>query len=452
LKFEVTRLIQSAVLYRVRHTAKNSIIFPPTLPEGYYNEGNYSTQCEPISASEGFKYCEDEDFWDIYDDEGKLTERLLITSCDAGRRQWNTVMGPLLNPDPRGTLWVYSFQESDTIVGTAKNIVTTGSTKPKAKQIELAGYPEGHDFHPLGMAIYPSYGGAVSYLFVINHARQRTFIEQFELSPSKPTVAKHLRTLDSPHFIAPNSLALTSPYSFYVSNDHRLTRRLPAPFGGILATLESTFAVPLSWVAHVTLDPEISSADPVREHKYVATGIPFANGISIAPQDGEDIAAGELFAVAATSASTVRFFRRDPSTNDLTPEEDVLLPFLPDNIHFLHDEQNKGDLTLLVTGHVSFPGLLSLVAGKAPYAPGWSVAIKRRSATAAAVGTDNRAPISAYSRIPAPGPTNYSIETVVQTDGRLVSSMCTALRDSRTGLLFLTGLYEEKGAFVCKPE
>jgi hypothetical protein len=34
------------------------------------------------------------------------------------------------------------------------------------------------------------------WIFVVNHARQRTFIEQFSLAPHKPTEAVWIRTLD----------------------------------------------------------------------------------------------------------------------------------------------------------------------------------------------------------------------------------------------------------------
>ena len=184
----------------------NNVLFTPPLPSSYYAYGNATDQCgSPLPYVElpqagdvqsahidDFKYCEDAVFWDIYPHTGQphSTHRAII-SCDAGRKAWNTVMGPLLDPQPKGSLWIL-----DVVKGAAP------------VRLDLAGFPQDHDFHPLGLDIYPSHDGESSVPFVVNHARGRTCVEQFSVSPTGEAVATYVRTLDSPHF---NSVSPSGP-------------------------------------------------------------------------------------------------------------------------------------------------------------------------------------------------------------------------------------------------
>ncbi len=346
-------------------------------------------------------------------------------------------MGPLLNPEPLGSLWLYSptpkvVQEvSTSFFGSKKAAVTLPA---QLQRVNLVDYPEGHDFHPLGVKIYPSFGGNSSNVYVVNHARQRTFIEQFVLSPATPTVITHVRTLSSPYFVSPNALALTSPDSFYVTNDHLLTRRLPL-LGHILPLVESIFALPLSWTAHVVLDPNPTSTTPIESHKIVAPFVPFSNGISIS-------STGERVAIASTSLSAIRFYARNTSTNALTFEESVLVPFCPDNIDY-----DDGD-SLIVTGHPNFLTLVKLVRDRVPYAPSWVMSLSPRTNKVSTM-FDMEAPVSASGKIPSSNSTELS--TLFQSTGALLSSSSTGLRDSRSGNLYVTGLYGEPGLLVCTP-
>ncbi|KAJ6531753.1 hypothetical protein B0H19DRAFT_1214111 [Mycena capillaripes] len=318
------------------------------------------------------KFCEDAAFWELHDDAINSTRHQVIVSCDPGRKDWNTVLGPLDDPNGHGALWLFS-----------------GENDAVPQRLSLKNYPPKHDFHPLGIAISPSHGNAQSNLFVVNHARKRTVIEQFTVSPASPGVATHVRTLSSPYFVSPNSITLTSPFSFYVSNDHLLTRR--GVFGNILPVLETVFALPLSWVSHVTLDLDPASPTPILEHKFSALFIPFANGVSVSPS-GSQVA--------------VLIYSRDPRNNALAHTHTVPVPFAPDNLEF------DGTGALIVTGH---PHFLSLLKVKAD-------------------------PVNAVSP---------SWTTLFQSNGSVFSSSATSVRDP-AGALYITGLYET-GMLVCRP-
>jgi hypothetical protein len=387
-------------------------------PVGYYSNGDWSTHCQTIGTDAAFSYCEDAVFWDHLDGEGKLKDRLVIVGCDPGRKSWNTVMGPLRDPKPRGGLWVYSPGEGN------------------AKAIVLIGYPEDHDFHPIGMDVFPSLEGDASNLFVINHAGQRTFIEQFSLTPANPTKAKWIRTLTSKYFVSPNSLAWTSPTSFYVTNDHLFTRRLPKPFGSVLPAIETWLGLPLSWISHVTINENAQFESNVLEHTFAALGIPFSNGVAISPD-------GKHLAVSSSSLAQVYFYTRDPESNKLTFTDTVQLPFAPDNLSF--DDEG----ILIVAGHPHLPSLAAVAANKtAAIGPSWAVSISPRKAGAFSKEYDTRAPVSASAK--APAVPSHEVETLFQSNGKFFSTSATGLRDSRTGVLYVSGLYEE-GLLVCTP-
>ena len=321
-------------------------------------------------------------------------------------------MGPLRDPSPRGHLFLYA-PSTDTV-----------------HRVTLQGYPAAHDFHPLGMDIYPSHNHASSNLFIVNHARAHTTIEQFVLDPAHPTEAQYVRTLRSPYFISPNALALTGPTSFFVSNDHLLTRRLPA-LGHVLPLVETVAGLPLSWVAHVTV------RDDALTHTVAALGIPFANGVALH--------AGHL-AVAATSVGVVHVYAVDGGK--LALAHTVPVPFLPDNVAY------DDDGVLIVSGHPHFPALADVAANKTRVgprattnAPSWAVALT--PAKGPNQGTyDTRASLSASQFAPAVD--SYAVETLFQSDGSVFGSSSTTLRDARTGVIYIAGLYEQ-GVLMCRP-
>ncbi|KAG6830647.1 hypothetical protein H0H92_015544 [Tricholoma furcatifolium] len=341
-------------------------------------------------------------------------------------------MGPLNNPEPLGSLWVYQPDNKET----RSKAITNPS---QLTRVELKGYPVGHDFHPLGVEIYPSYAGNTSNVYVVNHARERTVIEQFTLNPSSPTVANYVRTLVSPYFHSANALALTSSDSFYVTNDHLFTRRLPY-VGNFLPIIESVIALPLSWVSHIDLAPLSSSGPPIEAHKFSSLFVPFANGVAISP-DGTQVA------IASTTLAKIFFYERDPKTNDLKRKTDsVAVPFLPDNIRYTHD-----GTALLVTGHPHFPTLTNVAKGTESVAPSWVVSINAviEKDPQLKGGFDRQAPVTAMFKVPPVA--GREIKTIFQSDGSGFSSSSTALKDPVTGDLYVTGLYAEDGLLVCRP-
>jgi sugar lactone lactonase YvrE len=190
-----------------------------------------------------------------------------------------------------------------------------------------------------------------------------------------------------------------------------MTRRLPFFLGKILPFLETILGLPLSWVSHISLDPDPLAATPIVDHKFSALFIPFANGISISPSGSE-------VAVASTSLSQVLIYSRDAVSNGLKHIHTVPVPFCADNLMF--DE--TGDL--IVAGHPSFIKVIKVAADKTNeiLSPSWIVAIK---------------------------PHTYELETLFLSNGSTFSSSSTALRDL-DGALYVTGLYAE-GVMVCRP-
>ncbi|KAF8638266.1 hypothetical protein AX17_002288 [Amanita inopinata Kibby_2008] len=427
-------LLLSILVYRSGNTFRNTILTKQDFPVGYYNGGNFTKDCTSFQL-EGFKYCEDAAFWDLYNGEKGLTDRHLIVSCDPGRKAWNTVMGPLRNPKPHGGLWLYTSFSSKS---------TDSNSKSIPQRLTLLNYPQGHDFHPLGLDIWPSHARNVSNLYVVNHARQRTFIEHFELNPAEPSIARHVRTLTSPYFLSPNSIALTSPSSFYVSNDHLMTRRLPI-VGHILPIMESILGLPLGFLSHVTLSPTNEAV--VEKHTFAALFFPFPNGLALSPPSPSG---KSTLAVASSSLAHVRLYDRDPATNKLTKlAHTVPVPFNADNVRF------SDDGTLFIAGHPHFPTLGAVAANKpeGPHrAPSWAASIPPNSPASAAPPTafDLDAPVSISSKVSAV-PGLHPLVTVFQSNGEGFSTSSTALRDDESGTLYVTGLYAEEGLLVCRP-
>lgn len=408
------------------------------LPRAYFVGGDAEKHCTTIQAKDSkgsnggrLAYCEDAVFWDSKDSEhNAVTSRRVLLSCDPGRKSWNTVMGPLRDPDPRGALWVLDYEGKDT---------------PEPRKVDFVGYPADKDFHPLGLDISVSLAGNISNVFVVNHGRARTTVEQFTMDPSEPTTATYVRTISSKYFVAPNSVALTSPSSFFVTNDHVLTRRLPWYWGQTLPLVETLFALPLAFLAHVAIVNDNIPGSAVVQHTFPQLGIPFANGVAVSPD-------GSRVAVASSSLARVHVYKRTRSATgreSLELAQYVPVPFAPDNIAY-DDEGN-----LCVAGHPFFPALIAVAKNTtAPDvgSPSWAVRlIPRDPGEPAMAEYDIKAPYPSSNR--ARAVVGHEIETVYQSDGVTPGGYPTsssALRDSRTGTVFVVGLYAE-GVLVCKP-
>lgn len=444
-----SRVRQSALWYRRGHVVREFILnHPVPFPRDYVADGEYDSDCTTLRQhAEGpgaakLQFCEDATFWEHHNVVGIVVERPVILSCDAGRRKWNTVMGPLQDPEPRGSLWLYvpEFPLTDTPA------LPSRLSRNRVHPIVLANYPPKHDFHPLGAAIWPSYGGNSSNLFVVNHARQRTVIEHFVLSPDKPTEAVHKKTITSPYFLSPNALALTSPTSFYVTNDHLMTRRLPGLFGHILPVIETIFALPLAFVLHVTLNDIASSREFTVSVQFAKMFTSFPNGIALSPSGNE-------VAIASTPMAQVGIFRRDPVTNVLTHKDTVPVPFWADNVHY--KKEHNGPASLIVAGHPNPRAVIKVATGQAgAVANSWVVSVVPKQGDQKSQTTfDSDAPISASTRVKEDGVT-WTLKTLFQSEGDEDNGgfgvSATGLEDPDSGALYVTGLYAREGAIMCK--
>ena len=338
-------------------------------------------------------------------------------------------MGPLANPDPRGVLWLVEFDDK-------------GTKEPR--RIRFEGYPEGKDFHPLGIEVWPTKideQEKPSSMFVVNHGRHNTTIEQFTIALSDPTTAHYVRTLTSKYFVAPNSVALTSNSSFFVTNDHWMTRRLPSILGKVLPLVETFLALPLGSIAHVSILHEAVPNAAVFRHTFPYLGLPFPNGVALSPD-------GRTLAVASSSLAQVYILNRTPPANITSREKlelahTVQTPFAPDNLKYTDDGR------LIATGHAYYPALLKVAANESGVvAPSWVAEITPR-AEGEASASDAQAPLPASERVRHSK--THKLTTLYQGDGSRFSSSTTGLHDRRTGSLFVTGLYEE-GLLVCRPE
>lgn len=445
--------VQGFFVWRNGHSA--TILLPSNdLPIAYFSGGPHETQCSIVKdeVRNELIYCEAETFWDLVNPlSGALDDRLLILSCDPGRKEWNSVLGPLKNPDPHGALWVYPTR--------AARI-----SESKPRKIEFKGYPENHDFHPLGVEVYPATSTKdESYMYVVNHGRVKTTIEQFTMSWSDPTVATHVRTLSSPHFVSPNGLALTSPTSFYVTNDHYFTRRLPGFLGKTLPFIETLLGLPFSWIGHVSVIGTAEDSAFTIEHKVAASGVAFANGISAS-------SSGSTVAVASSALGEVLLYSRDVATNGLTYSSRIPLPFCPDNVAFSHSHSRTragAEGVLIVAGHPNFPALIKVADNvTGAVAPSWVLSLtpapqpeiilpSSPGSFVAPKEYDMEAPLSASKR--ARGVSSHVARTLYQSNGTGFSGSTTGLWDALSsgegkregkGKLYVIGLYHE-GFLIC---
>jgi arylesterase / paraoxonase len=284
-----------------------------------------------------------------------------IISCDPGRPRWNTVMGTMYDPSPKGSLYLYDY---------------TLKSKSAPRPVQLVGQPANADFHPLGLNFYRSATpGAQTRLFVVNHQRTGSTVDIFDLDYPTATATFITSICDGDHnIISPNAVSPISYTSFYVTNDHRFIPRL----NPLLNWQETVRALPLGWVTLV----DFSVSKPV--FTTVATGIPFANGVVVTPT-------GKEVVVASSSGSVLFVYDRDPATSNLSPcRERISCKFRPDNLTFDHaiepsdptafDSEGRFLRGIICGGHPSSRQLFGMSRSPgAVSAPSWVVEVRRRT-------------------------------------------------------------------------
>ncbi|KAG8948815.1 hypothetical protein FRC04_009279 [Tulasnella sp. 424] len=494
----VTIAIMAYLYYRSRDIYFQ--VVPPALPPQWFAYGNATTSCKIIdggnshlfassssSSNDGpeavvnpeFGFCEDMVQWDLVDADGQPQKtkggmRHLIVGCDPGRMAWNPVMGPLRDPwTTQGSLWLYSYSAGG-----------SSSSRGVPRKLELQGFPKTSVFHPFGIDVVYDPQTAQYRLFVINQGEKASSVEVFTLSrppaslsrnehndsyqqhPSAALVrATYVKTLSHPAFVSPNSLAVVSPTSFYITNDHTLTRRIPY-VGAAAHVFETFFKYPGGWVDFVEFEDNATTGKggEVRVRRAIDHKIPFANGIAMSPN-------GRTVAVASSTGNSVALYGRNATTNTLTYETQIDLPFHADNLAYGNHQDEHGGATLYASGTPFYPSLIKVAKGKKLYSPSWVVEITPRRwapmlneeegkhfqggrrVPRGIIGEngpfiDVNAPVPSHAR--APMNPSWAVRTVYQSDGSGFSASATGFVDQEAGKMFVSGVYEPRGVLQCE--
>jgi sugar lactone lactonase YvrE len=208
--------------------------------------------------------------------------------------------------------------------------------------------------------------------------------------------------------------------------------------------IESVLAIPLAFVTHVTLNPPSAGAkadeNVIQSHSFTTPFIPFANGVAVSHS-------GAQVAIVSTTLNRVYLYTRDPETNKLLERtHSVEVPFSADNIAYDDDDN------LVLAGHPNFPELAAVAAGK-DLSPSWVVSISAREAEKEADDDDDEDAQAAVSvRTKVPQCASHLVQTLFQSNGVGFTSSSTGLKDSISGVLYISGLYADPGVIVCRPQ
>lgn len=289
--FGCSALLQMVLIPTYAALKTTGMVGRSSYPSNYAAPG---LVCEKV-VEDGPKFCEHELLFHA--------EGLAVLSCDPGRHEWNTVMGPLRNPEPRGKLWLFDYADT-------KN----------ARELDLSGFPDSFDFHPLGLESFTD--SLKSSLFVVNHQRTGPSIEIFSLDPSRGMSLEltYQRSIPASSDIkSANAIAALSHDEIYVTNDHVWPR---LEQGSFWAMTESVLNIlwAQTWITHI----HIPSLSTTRAY----TGFPFANGIA----KGTD---GSLYVASSSAGSVSRFEAINASTPLLRRMDEIKVGYSIDNIHII---------------------------------------------------------------------------------------------------------------------
>ncbi|GAB1523103.1 hypothetical protein RhiTH_006233 [Rhizoctonia solani] len=363
-------------------------LLPKRLPPLFSAGG----KCKLIQEKESgqFKFCEDGLV---------LAPGVSVFSCDPNRHEWNTVMGPMLDPSHRGSLWALHY---------------TSTATEKPYPLKLTNFPINADFHPLGIELTPRDSAGTSRLLVINHRRQNTTIEVFRIHLESHSVSlAYETTLTHASFVAPNAIAAISPTQFFLSHDHYFTRRMAWPWNKILPPLETFLALPLSRVDLVSFETRSGTPKGVRNVQTVARNIAFANGVAVSDD-------GSTLAIASTTRAQVQLYSKDETSIRFVTS--VRVPFSVDNIAFAGDE-------LLTAGHPYLPEFMALVKRKSNRAPSYVSAIA--PSLQAGLGKSWLTRVSAGA----------NVTTRFMSDGSFLGTSSGAFADLEMQTMFVVALY-----------
>lgn len=261
---------------------------------------------------------------------------IALLACDTGRENWNTVMvgpGHLPSSQHKTDHWQGDFVDDAEPDPNAELYAWNyGDEEGSLVRIKVDGFDS--ELRTIGF----EYHEPSSTLFVTNHGRQGSRVEQFQLDLDTLT-ATHVRTVAHPLISIPNSIAAVSGSEFYVTNQHYFTAREHP----ILWALETYTAPPIATVVHVQILENGTVDAAVVARQAYPNGIVLYNDTTLA--------------VASSSTRTVNLYNissaEDAGTHpSLTQADSFWLPFLPDNLAV-----SKEDGALLVAGHPHLPSL-----------------------------------------------------------------------------------------------
>ncbi|WFD04240.1 hypothetical protein MOBT1_002945 [Malassezia obtusa] len=412
---------------------------------------------------------------------------IAIFSCDPGRMKWNAVVGPLDEPHKRGALWVLDYK----------------NTSAEPYYLHMDGFPETHDFHPLGMSIL-DISPKLARLFVVNHRGVGNTLEVIDLQKERGVwLARYTRTIyDAIGTHAANSVQALEHNEVLVTNMHTAILRSP-PLASVERTLErlyGTYAKRFApyftdarskariqlaenvlgggWVSYISFsdrapaagDEDLDAWGTGVDARVIAQRIPFANGLAVTPGHRHVV-------VASTTAPGVVIFPVRRWTEDGEPDwrdpgvlgqrTVVPTPFFADNLEVLPPKPGRRiraddplfGATILVAGHPSLPDFEEHKRhfGSEQYrGASWAVEIAYTGETESDAGV----PFSADSRV-AGLPQGWSVRTLMQTDGRPhdvgghrveLPTSCGVVWDNTgegLGTLIVSGLYSP-APLVCR--
>ncbi|KAI2628240.1 hypothetical protein GGS21DRAFT_248786 [Xylaria nigripes] len=329
---------------------------------------------------------------------------LALLACDPGRETWNTVLGLFTagaEPEPNAELFAYKY--GDPSLSDSESLV----------RIELVGFDS--ELRTLGL----EYHEPSSTLFVTNHRRQGSRIEQFHLDLESLT-ATHKRSLSHPLIRAPNSITVLSESEFFFTNQHYFTAR-DSP--RLLWLLETYMALPIGSIVHARI-LEDGSVDAAVVGKQA-----YPNGMALLNET--------TLAVASTNKRLVYLYSlsadKTQSHPSLRSESSIWLDFLPDNLAI-----SKADGALLIAGHPHLPSLNKYSQSRQVcnrpdrYAEGGKKAEEMCASMGAASWVSEWTPGGGLKHVYA---------------GWEYPSSTTAVRDREKGVGIVTGLYA-KGLMV----
>lgn len=402
--------------------------------------------------------------------------RIALLSCDPGRVEWNTFLGPLTNATPRGALWILPYHERNAT----------------AQRLPIAQWPAANDFHPLGLGVYELAPGAAR-LFVVNQRALFTTIEVLDLLCEQGHChATYVRSLAHPRAThTANSVYPVSPHAVLVTNSHLFALRAPPRVqyvdalasrmlhvlaAALYPVVRQPWIAPwltkadallgLGWVAHVAFDDAVRTPreDAVQYAQGLAThrvvgGFGFANGLAVTPDESALVVASSMY--LGTYIYPLRV--HDAQGHADWTSQRLLgwrhwapTPFLPDNIAIVPRAPGtawaKNDplqgASVLVAGHPSVAALERMAHDGSTRAPSWVVL---QSFSDGARSRDALGAHYAAERAMQGQPmftSTWQVRTVLQTNGQAVAASAGAAWDKAHGVLLVLGLYGS--SLVCR--